>query len=238
MSSVLESELTKFRAKSVASAAELKDEAKKIPGAVIKDTDDYSLITFLSTVNVNALTYFGNANYDAVIREVVKKISDKFQVSIPTAFQFAMDFGVHLNISGPGNANQKVFQFAGKKILLNDLFFMLGFKKHAMAGGAMKTADLKKLVTNNLTVAKVTRAFCYMTSEFLQSPKANSITPHFCQLNAKLPKRYGFLFACHLNMPESIQNELLISTAKFQDIVEKKKPWKSWKVVRLCEISP
>jgi len=191
------------------------------------DIDKHKVIDLsrvITLVDPNNITFHGNANYFRAIKEFVVKIEEVYKLPTNRAFHMAVCFGVHLNISGPGNANNKVFHFEGKRILLNDLFSSLGFTKLAVDGGNANKEQLKNQIKNSLTVAKVTRAFVYTTHEFLASSEGKSVTPYFQSLNPSLKKSYAFMFACHLNMAKEDGEEYLKAVAIFEEKVKTRAP--------------
>jgi len=71
---------------------------------------------FIEFVDPDALTYHGNANYYKTIKEFTLAIGRKLKLDINDSFYLALEVGIHLNLSGPGNANQKIFKVGSKKI--------------------------------------------------------------------------------------------------------------------------
>jgi len=124
---------------------------------------------FIEFVDPDALTYHGNANYYKTIKEFTLAIGRKLKLDINDSFYLALEVGIHLNLSGPGNANQKIFKVGSKKIILSDLFALLGFKNLAKEGGKASNEYLKEQINKPLTSLSFISFLSFLSFSSLES---------------------------------------------------------------------
>jgi len=156
----------------------------------------------LTDVQLN-YTFSGSVDYSMVVYHVFEKIKKVFSLTDKEAGQFCLNLGLVLNIYGPGSSNMKFLKIKETKAPLNVILKVLGFKDNTK-----ESTDLRILQTNYFTVSKLTRAFSYITHQYLQNIEdltadgsEPSIVPYLTMRERKLPISYGFINACHIPVP-------------------------------------